>query len=76
MTTLRDAADRIQKRPEAIQQLPHWHAAEALILAAERRGPLLHARVGMLQAMNHEHERVLSDRKKTHWGRRKLKRDT
>ena len=50
-------------------------AVEALIMAAEGRGPLLHARVGMLRAMNHGHERVLSDRKETHWGKRKLKRD-
>jgi hypothetical protein len=48
----------------------------ALILAAEGKGPLLHARVGMLRAMNHGVERVFrSDRKDTHWGKRKLKRD-
>jgi hypothetical protein len=29
----------------------------------------------MLRAMNHEHERVFSARKETHWGKRKLKRD-
>jgi hypothetical protein len=52
--TLHDAANYIQKLPKAQQQLPHWHAAvEALITAAEGRGPLLHARVGMLRAMNH-----------------------
>jgi hypothetical protein len=34
---------------------PRWQAAtEALIMAAEDRGPLLHARVGMLRALNHE----------------------
>jgi hypothetical protein len=38
----------------------HWQAAvdDALIMAAEGRGPLLHARVGMLRAMNHGVERV------------------
>jgi hypothetical protein len=73
MTTLRDAADYLQKLPKAQQRLPHWQAAiEALIMAAEGRGPLLHARVGMLRAMNHGRER---DRKETHWGKRKLKRD-
>jgi hypothetical protein len=56
--------------------LPHWQAAiEALIMAAEDRGPLLHARVGMLRAFYHGRERVYSDRKETHWGKRKLKRD-
>jgi hypothetical protein len=44
-------------------------------MAAEGRGPLLHARVGMLRAMNHGQERVLSDRKETHWSKWKLKRD-
>ena len=77
MTTLHDAANYIQKLPKATQQLPHWQAAvEALIMAAEGRGPLLHARVGMLRAMNHGGERVFSDRKETHLGKRKLKRDT
>jgi hypothetical protein len=37
-------------------------------MAAEGRGPLLHARVGMLRAMNHGRDRVFSDRKETHWG--------
>jgi hypothetical protein len=53
LATLRDAADYIQKLSKAEQQLPHWQAAvEALIMAAEDRGPVLHARVGMLRAMN------------------------
>jgi hypothetical protein len=29
---------------------------------------LLHARVGMLKAMNHGQERMLSDHKAMHWG--------
>jgi hypothetical protein len=74
--TLHDAANYIQKLPEVTQQLPHWQAAvEALIMAAEGRGPLLHARVGMLRAMNHGRERVFSDRKEMHWAKRKLRRD-
>jgi hypothetical protein len=48
---------------------------EAWIIAAEGRGPLLHARVGMLRAMNQGKEGVFSDRKETHWGKRKLKQD-
>jgi hypothetical protein len=47
----------------------------ALIMAAESRGALLHARVGMLWATNHGHGRAVSDRKETRWGKRKLKRD-
>jgi hypothetical protein len=55
----------------------HWQAAiEALIMAAEDRGPLLHARVGMLRALNRNVERVFNpDRKDHHWGRRTLARD-
>jgi hypothetical protein len=76
MATMQDAADYILKLPKAKQKLPHWQAAvEALIMAAEGRGPLLHARVGMLRAMNHGRERVFSDRKERAWGKRKLKRD-
>jgi len=54
MTTLRDAANYIMKLPKPEQAKPHWQAAaEAVLMAAEDRGPLLHARVGMLRALNH-----------------------
>ena len=53
-----DAANHIMKLPKAEQNLPEWQAAiEALIMAAEGRGPLLHARVGMLRASNRNVER-------------------
>ena len=43
--TLQDAADHILKLSKAQQQSPHWQpAVEALVMAAEDRGPLLHAR--------------------------------
>jgi hypothetical protein len=75
--TLRDAADYIMKLPKAEQNLEAWQTAvEALIMAAENRGPLMHARIGMLRALNVNVERVFNpDRKDTHWGKRKLKRD-
>jgi hypothetical protein len=42
--TLRDAADYIIKLPKAEQNLEPWQTAvEALIMAAEDRGPLIHA---------------------------------
>ena len=77
LVTLKDAADYITRLPKAEHKTPEWQAAtEALIMAAEKRGPLLHARVGMLRALNRHVERVFSpDRKDTHWGRRKLARD-
>jgi hypothetical protein len=50
-------------------------ATEALIMAAEDRGPLMHARIGVLRALNRNVERTFNDRKEMHWGRRNLKRD-
>jgi hypothetical protein len=60
---------------KAEQALPEWQAAtEALIMAAENRGPLMHARVSMLRALNRHVERVFNpDRKDTHWGKWKFK---
>jgi hypothetical protein len=65
------------KLPKAEQDLPEWQTAiEALIMAAEGRGPLLHARVGVLRALNRNVERAFNpDRKDHHWGKHKLKRD-
>jgi hypothetical protein len=77
LVTLEDAGKYITKLPKVEQQLDEWQTAtEALIMAAEGRGPLLHARVGMLRALNRHVERVFNpDRKDHHWGRRKLARD-
>jgi hypothetical protein len=36
---------------------------------------LMHARIGLLRALNRRLERVFSDRKDPHWGRRKLTRN-
>ena len=75
--TLQDAANYIMKLPKAEQKLEVWQTAtEALIMAAEGRGPLMHARMGMLRALNRNVERVFNpNRKDTHWGKRKLKRE-
>jgi hypothetical protein len=51
--TLKDAADYIRRLPKAEHETPHWQAAtDALIMAAEDRGPLLHADIGMRRALN------------------------
>ena len=70
--TLRDAADYITKLPKAEQQLDEWQTAIAVLpMAAEGRGPLMHARIGMLRALNRHVVRTFnSDRKDTHWGKR------
>ena len=77
LRTLRDAADYITGLPKAEQDLAVWQTAvEALIMAAEDRGPLMHARIGVLRALNRNVERVFNpSRKDTHWGKRKLKRE-
>ena len=76
LVTLKDAAGYIMKLSKAEQDLPEWQTAtEALLMAAEDRGPLMHARIGVLRALNRNVERTLTDRKEMHWGRRKLKRD-
>jgi len=39
--------------PKSKQQSPEWQAAgEAVIMAAEDRGPLMHAHVGMMLALH------------------------
>lgn len=54
LTSLHDAARYIERLPKAEQNLPHWQTAiEALIMTAEGRGPMLHARIAMLRAMHH-----------------------
>jgi hypothetical protein len=70
------AADFIMKLPKAEQDLEEWQTATGcLIGAAEGRDFVMHARIGVLRALNRNIERTLTDRKEMHWGRRKLKRD-
>jgi hypothetical protein len=49
LVTLQAATDYILRLPKAEQKLEEWQTAtEALILAAEGRGPVMHARIGVL----------------------------
>ena len=51
-------------------------AADLVMRAAEHGGPMIFAQTGMPQAIRRHHKRVFNpDRKDTHWGKRKLKRD-
>lgn len=77
LVTLKDAANYIQKLTKAEQDLEEWQAAvEALLLVVELDGPTMMARIGVLRALNRHVERKFNpDRKDTHWGKRKLKRD-
>ena len=77
LITLKHAADYIMKLPKAEQKHEKWQVAvECLIMAAEGRGPLMHARIGVMQALNRDKQRVFkSGEKTTYWGKRKLARD-
>ena len=77
LVTLKDAANYILALPKSKQQSLEWQAAgEAVMMAAEDRGPAMHARIGMMRALNRHVERVFNpSRKDTQWGKRKLKRD-
>ena len=55
---------------------PAWQTAvEALLIVVTYNGPTMFARIGMMQALYPKGERVFTDRKDHHWGKRKLKRD-
>jgi hypothetical protein len=78
LVTLRDAATYITKLPKTEQDLEIWQIAiEHLIRAAEAGGGwIMLARIGALRALHRGVVREFnSDRKETHWGKRKLKRD-
>jgi hypothetical protein len=63
MQTLRDAANYILKLPKSEQIKPHWQAAgEAVIMAAEGLGPIMHARIGMLRALNFGNDKPVRKR--------------
>jgi hypothetical protein len=78
LATLRDAVAHLGKTiPKSDHDAPSvTTAAELLTLAAEHGGPVEFARIATLQALNRHAARVFNpDRKDTHWGKRKLKRD-
>lgn len=55
LTTLLDAGTYIAALPAKVQKRPEWQAAtEALLLVAERDGPTMLARIGMMRALNGE----------------------
>jgi|SRR5580693_9277001 hypothetical protein len=51
--SLKDAGTYITKLPKAEHEAPEWQAAaRALPLVAERGGPTMVARIGMMRALN------------------------
>ena len=76
LVTLRDAADYITSLPKKESDLPEWQTAIEVLMLVSRSGPTIMARIGVMKALNRHVERVFNpDRKDTHWGKRKLKRD-
>jgi hypothetical protein len=71
LVTLKDAGNYVTKLPKAEHEAPEWQAAmECLILVAEKNGPTMMARIGIMRALNRNVERVFNpDRKETRWGR-------
>jgi hypothetical protein len=78
LSTLREAIAYLGKAvPASDHNMKEVQAAaHCLTEAAEYGGPVLLARMGVLQAIHRHRERVFNpDRKDTHWGRAKLKRE-
>ena len=77
LLTLKDAGEYIQSLPTAVQETEPWQTAtEALLLVINQNGPAMFARIGMMRALYPRGEPVLRESgKKTHWDKRKLKRD-
>ena len=76
LVTLRGAADYITSLPEKETNLPDWQVAMEALLLVSRSGPTMLARIAVMKALNRHAERVFNpERKDTHWGKRKLKRD-
>jgi hypothetical protein len=77
LVTLEDAGNYITKLPNAEHEAPEWQdAMECLILVAEKDGPTMMARIGVMRALNRHVVRQFNpDRKDHHWGKRKLKSD-
>jgi hypothetical protein len=77
LVTLQAAGNYITKLPIADSMAPEWQTAtEALILAADGLGPVMHARIGILRAIQRNEAPVLNrNRQDPHSRKRRLKRD-
>jgi hypothetical protein len=74
--TLRDVANYIRKLCKTEQGAPQWQTAVQMLMdAAEDRGPMMFAKMAVLQAINPNVQRVFNpERQDHHRGRRKLAR--
>jgi hypothetical protein len=72
LVTLEDAGRYITKLPNAEQNDEVWQTAiSCLIAVAEGRDFLMHARIGIMRALNRNVPRLFNPtRKDHHWGKR------
>ena len=76
LVTLKDAATYITGLPKKESALPEWQTAIEVLMLCSRGGDPMMAKIGVMRALNRGVEREFNpDRKETHWGKRKLKRD-
>jgi hypothetical protein len=77
LVTLEDAGNCITKLPKVEHSAPEWQEAmQALLIVATRGGPTMFARIGVMTAPSRHVEPVFNPgQKKSHWGKRKMKRD-
>ncbi|MGA7071171.1 hypothetical protein [Bradyrhizobium sp.] len=69
-------ARRIEADFQGWRDQQAWTAEiHCLLGAAEGRDFIMHARIAVMQALNRNVERVFTDLKDHHWGKRKLARD-
>lgn len=78
LRTLKEAIAWLAKEiPKSEHTMPKVQAAARMVTeAAENNGPMIFARMGMMQAINrHRVKEFDTSRKPHHWGKRKLRRD-
>jgi hypothetical protein len=78
LVTLKDAIAWLAKEiPQSEHLMKEVQAAAHCVTeAAENGGPLMFARMGMMQAINRDKPEEFDPKQKSpHWGKRKLKRD-
>jgi hypothetical protein len=62
--------------PKKESALPEWQTAIEALLLCSRGGDPMMAKIGFMKALNRDVVREFkTDRKETHWGKWKLKRD-
>ena len=79
LVTLKDAGEYITQLPKFEHAAPEWQTAmqTLMLLVDAGHGPTMLARMAILRALNRDDPRPPFEPsgKKTHWGKRKLKRD-